>query len=195
MLRRLLTLLSSLSLLLCLAMAVFSIRSYYTGDSLQLLLVARAPETPVYRYVGIVSSLGGFGLSYAWESGDKPRTIEILNERPPMLQWWRSQPEQRPFLGGASEASALNRLGFGATHSASGDGEYQEWTVTTPYACVIFLLALLPAIWCVRRWRRHHRARLGLCPTCSYDLRASKGICPECGSPIPASIAARHNKV
>jgi len=39
----------------------------------------------------------------------------------------------------------------------------------------------------VRRWRR-----AGLCPTCSYDLRAHSpnSNCPECGTPIPATHSA-----
>jgi len=60
-------------------------------------------------------------------------------------------------------------------------------------AWIFVPLALVPAASLRRfargaRWRQ--RLRAGLCPTCGYDLRASKEKCPECGSPIPPT--ARH---
>jgi hypothetical protein len=70
-----------------------------------------------------------------------------------------------------------------------------EDTVTTimiPCWPVLLLFALL-ATWVtileVRYWRNQRRNRIGLCPTCSYDLHAHKpgDKCPECGTPISSS--------
>jgi hypothetical protein len=51
--------------------------------------------------------------------------------------------------------------------------------------------ALLPAGRFVRRavTLRRDRRRLGLCPRCGYDLRATPSRCPECGTIQPASSA------
>ena len=38
------------------------------------------------------------------------------------------------------------------------------------------------------RWRRlNHRVHAGLCPACTYDLRASARRCPECGADVVAA--------
>jgi len=51
------------------------------------------------------------------------------------------------------------------------------------YSTLLVVLSLAPAWWLIRapRWRTRQRLKLGLCPECGYDLRASEGRCPECG--------------
>lgn len=70
-------------------------------------------------------------------------------------------------------------------------GVAEVWTdmpstiVAVRFWALGLLSAVAPAAWLVR-WRRDRRtARVGLCPSCGYDLRATQERCPECGA-VPA---------
>jgi hypothetical protein len=59
-----------------------------------------------------------------------------------------------------------------------------DWQI--PYAALVALLALLPAARLPSLVRSMRRRSPGHCATCGYDLRATPDRCPECGR-TPAS--------
>jgi len=68
--------------------------------------------------------------------------------------------------------------------------------LSIPYWLTLAISAplILPS-WTAHR-RRAKRSKLGLCPTCGYDLRAAPDRCPECGSLATESQRAqRKNEI
>lgn len=96
----------------------------------------------------------------------------------------------------------LGRLGFGHQHDpvlfvmdptpASGVQVFGAATATlrgdlylaSGVHLVVLLSLCLAAFWVRPLVTRSGRSRSGLCPTCGYDLRASRDRCPECGTAV-----------
>jgi len=77
-------------------------------------------------------------------------------------------------------------VSFGGSHGPNGG---LLWNLEVPYWLLTVLWVALPLIGArqLRRDRIRRRARMGCCPSCGYDLRATPDRCPECGraNPIP----------
>jgi hypothetical protein len=111
--------------------------------------------------------------------------------------WWR--PPTRVAIPPLRPPPVWSRLGFftldftravpatnvqaaGAVNTLGGVVRGRFWIV--PLWPAALLSALAPVRWAVHYRRRRTlrlRRKVGLCPACGYDLRATPGRCPECG--------------
>jgi len=63
-----------------------------------------------------------------------------------------------------------------------------SWYISIQYSTLLLLSVPLPLFIYWRHWQRarpDYRRRIGLCPKCGYDLRASKDRCPNAEHPSP----------
>jgi hypothetical protein len=166
MTRRLLNLLTALSLLLCVAVCALRVRSHWYVDAL------RWPG-------GIVRSVGSHNGILVWQSYTPDPGAQPLP--------WRNRSRGRdPGYDWQNWGGALrNRAGFGyAEGSTAGGNRIRQ--VVVPHWSVALAAVFFPAATLAYRRRRHRRRQrreaAGHCPECGYDLRATPGRCPECGA-------------
>ena len=181
MTRRLLNLLSILSLLLFVATAALWVRGKWASDI--LLYVTGGTRTSSQTIWMAGNGAGGIALLVFHGSGS-----DIDSPGQP-LGYQRRQ--RRPQYAGMPPewASVVNRPGFAwfAQESNPYGGQQGTFGVIVPAWSVLTLLAAFPVARLLLHLRRRRRFRAGTCPRCGYDLRATPGRCPECGwSETPA---------
>ena len=176
--RRLFTLCSGLSLLLCAAVCVLWVRSYgltdqifwRRSDGLRCIGSARG-------YVVVQLNVGDASGKPAEDDG---------------LHYMRMQPYSAPHYpvahgdtepGDTFVKWELGGLGWYTVRNRNG---IRAATGVAPFWCIAAATAALPLWWTTTRLRsrirQRRRQRVGLCPACGYDLRASADRCPECGT-------------
>jgi hypothetical protein len=156
MMRRLLSLLTLLSLLLCAAACVLWVRSYWVSEA---VVAHRAAWT-----YGVVSRSG---------------VVRFVREPPPIFtpatwEWVSTRPSAAP----AMPAPGFLGFGYFADPVAGVRIVYMPWWS-------VLILAFAPSLLLRRSHglrRAARRRAAGLCPTCGYDLCASPERCPECGT-------------
>ena len=168
--RRLLNFVTTLSLVLCAAACVLWVRSYFVGE--QIGWQRSVPQAGEVRATFVVSAAGGLSIKFysvaVADGSAQSAGVKSSAEREPVIRWVTHSPRY-PWASGPRPWS----LGFQSSSRAA----------VVPYWFLVFTAAVLPALrlaLAVRHGRR--RRRIGLCPTCGYDLRATPGRCPECGT-------------
>jgi hypothetical protein len=183
--RRLFTILSIVSLILCVVIVVMWCRSHFCAEKNMSVGPVKLPYAdrlalPGGPYV-FWSHRGRWRLDNLKDPNAYLRTIHEITER------YKVEAEQAIHDG--KRVPPLPTLpNFDIV---SYRGSYLTTTAS---------FAALPTAWLymlVRtRRERTRRRREGLCPVCGYDLRATHERCPECGSAKQevAEIAARQSR-
>lgn len=189
MLRRLFTLASLLSLLLCLALSALCTRSFWRHDSVSFTYCHLAKT----GWVGTELKLGSLHGELIWDylhddflPGQQPPEYYRGKIRGPA---WSSVPARQSRID--LRGQPLAWAGFGAVvlRGANSAATYSRTSVAIPYWLVLFVTALLPGRTLARLARdRYRRAfRPGVCRSCGYDLRGTPERCPECGTAMCAT--------
>ena len=203
MIRRLFNLLTALSLLLCVAVAVLWVRTYWVRDQMRW-----ATESGSYVQVNTDSGWVGCTLcdetgfaGLEWTGGSDPVRFPT-GALPDPAQRQRFDTDERIlWFVKSSLDHGLVRIEDGRRLVEEGLGKHDPdppdfGGVTTPYTAyavricpAVVLLGVMPlarlAAASVRVVRGRSRRSRGLCPRCAYDLRATPGRCPECGTMAP----------
>jgi hypothetical protein len=176
--------LAAASLLLCLATAALWVRSYRACD---LFYAARQEASENGRRYDakhfqcrLISDRGHFDGYLGWS--ERPE-----DEFKPPWQFKLRHPD--------GHLSFFSTFRFRSDREVNDGYAYSSCFLGTSAWSLVAAFAVLPAIFAfrqVRAVRRRRRARLGCCPACGYDLRATPERCPECGrSAKPGEGATR----
>jgi hypothetical protein len=186
MFRRLFTLLSALSLVLCLAAVGMGVRSSGTHDQVWHLTWG-APEPDGYHRRAIRGVRSSRGVLTVYLNVDRVSTALVADRQSFFFGegldgfHWHADP-----YGVAGDPRFARFVLYNREMYA--ERPPREWR--SSWGTVVTVTGLLPSAWLLDRFRRARRDERGQCRSCGYDLRATPGRCPECGT-VPG--ATRRN--
>jgi hypothetical protein len=188
--RRLFTILSAVSLLLCTAVCWMWTRSIAYIDLYHYQLSEwESEQLRSDHYFYLVSRPGEFEFGTMEFVRDKVFNIYLFYgwaeyETNPAKAW----ASQRLGISGSFSPTVSKSPSYTLRHDNTN-----YWNIRLPYWLLIVLFSILPIVWLGRRLRerrRIRRLRRHQCASCGYDLRATPGRCPECGTVADASHEA-----
>jgi hypothetical protein len=192
-------LLSALSLVLCVAVVVVSVRSHKSSET-YLWQFADGQDTRCrwvsrtlgYRQGDLVFTETEVVFTFKKPHMVPPAVAAARAELP--LPTWISAPyrsEAVPawrWMGGGFKftdkppVTGGGRFPYGKIKATPSMVAYNRTRLIPLWSCALLFLTL-PALWSVNWLRRRARKLACRCPNCGYDLRATPDRCPACGKP------------
>jgi len=200
--RRLFTVASLLSLLLCLGLIVACFRSFRVADSLNWRYGYGDWGGNSFRHEEI--GIGHGGISMYHRLRLQGRTVVFSGAALGVPYGWTFRWQQFPASGtdtyyvipleksGGVQVFDYRLAGFQVggdeIRARFGFIDSRQWLVV-PFWALIGVTAVLPAMYCRRIVVRRRRLCRGFCISCDYNLTSNtSGVCPECGT--PTTVAA-----
>ena len=167
---------SAFSLLLFVATVGVWIRSYFLRDIFGYV------STATHNHHMVQSLLGNLHITSHLDGGSTPRPLSWQTDRLAHGAIWNGGMSSYPvkvegFLGHVWQNYIHSP--FSPDYSRRITMHYR--LIVIPYWSPALLFSILPAIWIWRFFKYGHRRKIGHCPKCNYDLRATPERCPECG--------------
>jgi hypothetical protein len=187
--RRLFTILSALSLILCVTICAEWARTYRRVDTAGW---SASTLTSVWQ-IEILFTSGGMFLRKATITNSK--SFDPLDHPYPGIFWETSDTHPLMRMGFPEKMAKWDRSFhvFGlwwATFRFSNAGSHADKVPFTGTVSMVYVqtwwiaavLGALPVVWFIRVNRCIRRRATGRCVNCGYDVRATPDLCPECGT-------------
>ena len=185
------TILSTVSLMLFVAVVVLWVRSYFVVDEMEYGYFDHQPYTGVERLrQGCVFHLGHADGRYrlaklmkGWVEWPEQRQA---GPGPNGERWVLTHPPSGWITGHPDDWSSSFKRGrmltfeYGTHYSPTAPT--LRWFLTFPDFEPAVAAGVLPTVWVLRASRVRRRSRRGLCAVCGYDVSAMPERCPECGA-------------
>jgi hypothetical protein len=171
--RRLLNLFAGLSMLLCVTLAAWWVRSFYAVDQLVYVWTSESPA--IYGNLCLGAYSGTIEFSYLKQQSPslKPMIHEQRRLKNTGVLYLKSVVIPTP---------PNYRLWNFESKSSTAHGYHEEarWFRLRLWPLAL-LMAMAAAAFSWPAIRHRKRSTAGLCTVCGYDLRMTPDRCPECG--------------
>ena len=198
MTRRLYTLASALSLVLCITAGVLWARSHWAEDEVFLrrytgpLSASNSTAAPMYHYqsFGVCwtrDMLAFFRITEVPSTFDPSESLSDRQRNPRGVRVTVVHKPANNRLAGVLSDPERTYLRFVHVLSVRNPVIGRRVFVGVPFWGAVALLSVLPITWlALRIYAQNIRARAGFCRSCGYDLRGTPDRCPECGQEAAA---------